>query len=332
MDLAAAARRRLPPDAAAYYETTAVYPPARDNERAWAAWRFVPRFGIDVSEVSTASELLGRAVAAPILLAPCAYTGYAHPDGEWAVARGAARTGTPYVVSSASTQAPASVPSAAATPCWFQLYVPGEAAEVERVVRDAEEAGFEALVVTLDAPIGSLRRIGYVPDAAEHDPFEHARPAGSPLNPAVTWDTVGQLVELTPLPVLVKGLLHPDDAVLAVERGARGVIVSNHGSRQLDGVVPTAVVLEDIAREVADCALVLVDGGVRSGRDVLRALCLGAHGALVGRPYLWALAVGGEDGVDLLMRRYHLELENALALTGCRRIADAARPLVRWQP
>ena len=110
------------------------------------------------------------------------------------------------------------------------------------------------------------------------------------------------------------------------------MIVSNHGSRQLDGVVPTAVVLEDIAREVADRALVLVDGGVRSGRDVLRALCLGAHGALVGRPYLWALAVGGEDGVDLLMRRYHLELENALALTGCRGIADAARPLVRWQP
>ena len=285
-----------------------------------------------MSDVSTTTELFGRAVPAPILLAPCAYTGHAHPDAEWAVARGAARTGTPYVVSSASTQSPASVPSSAATPCWFQLYVPGGASEVERVVRDAEEAGFEALVVTLDAPIGSLRRIGYVPDAAEHDPFEHARPAGSPLNPAVTWDTVGQLVELTPLPVLVKGLLHPDDAVLAVERGARGVIVSNHGSRQLDGVVPTAVVLEDIAREVADRALVLVDGGVRSGRDVLRALCLGAHGALVGRPYLWALAVGGEDGVDLLMRRYHLELENALALTGCRRIADAARPLVRWQP
>jgi len=322
----------LPPDAATYYETTAVHPPSRDNERAWAGWRFVPRFGIDVSEVSTATDFFGRTVAAPILLAPCAFAGHAHPDGEWAVARGAARTGTPYVVSSASTQAPASVPPAAATPCWFQLYVPGSTPEMERLVREAEDAGFEALVVTVDAPIGSLRRIGYVPDAAEHDPFEHARPAGSPLNPAVTWATVGEVAALTTLPVLVKGILSPDDAVLAVDRGARGVVVSNHGGRQLDGVVPTAVVIEEIAAAVADRALVLVDGGVRSGRDVLRALCLGAHGALVGRPYLWALAVAGEDGVDLLMRRYHLELENALALTGCRGIADATRPLVRWHP
>ena len=131
--------------------------------------------------------------------------------------------------------------------------------------------------------------------------------------------------------MLVKGVLHAEDAKLAVERGARGVIVSNHGSRQIDGVIPTALVLEDITRAVADRALVLVDGGIRSGRDVLRALCLGAHGALVGRPYLWALAVAGEDGVDLLMRRYHLELENVLALTGCRRIADSTRSLVRWQ-
>ena len=135
MELEAAARRRLPPDAATYYETTAVHPPSRDNERAWASWRFVPRFGIDVGEVSTATDFFGRTVAAPILLAPCAFAGHAHPDGEWAVARGAARTGTPYVVSSASTQAPASVPPAAATPCWFQLYVPGSAPEMERLVR-----------------------------------------------------------------------------------------------------------------------------------------------------------------------------------------------------
>jgi 4-hydroxymandelate oxidase len=292
----------------------------------------VPRFGIDVSEVTTSTEFFGRAVPAPVLLAPCAFAGYAHPDGEWAVARGAAQTGTPYVVSSASSKAPATVPPAAATPCWFQLYVPRSVPEIERVVREAEDGGFEALVVTVDAPIASLRRIGYVPDAAERDPFLHGRPAGSPLNPAVTWGTIEEVAALTTLPVLVKGVLHPDDAVLAVDRGARGVIVSNHGSRQLDGVVATAVVLEDIAKAVATRALVLVDGGVRSGRDVLRALCLGAHGALVGRPYLWALAAAGEDGVDLLMRRYHLELENALALTGCRRIGDAARPLVRWHP
>ena len=331
-ELAARARERLTPEAATYYETTAVHPPAHDNERAWAMWRLVPRFGVDVSRVSTATAFFGREVPAPLLLAPCAFGGYAHPDGEWAAARGAARTGTPFVVSSASTKDQMTVPGAASTPCWCQVYVPHTDAEVERVVRGAEDSGFEAIVVTVDAPIGSLRRRGYIPDADEHDPFEHARPSGSPLNPNVTWPTIERISGLTTLPVLVKGVLCPGDAGAAVEHGARGVIVSNHGSRQIDGVVPTAVVLEDIARAVADRALVLVDGGIRSGRDVLRALCLGAHGALVGRPYLWALAVAGEDGVDLLLRRYHLELENALALTGCRTVADADRALVRWYP
>jgi len=323
---------RLAPNAATYYETTAVHPPARDNERAWASWRFVPRFGIDVSEVATSTTFFGRSMPAPLLLAPCAFAAFAHPDGEWAVARGAARTGTPYVVSSASSKEQATIPASAATPCWFQLYVPRAAPDVERIVRAAEDGGFEALVVTVDAPVASLRRTGYVPDAGERDPFEHGRPSGSPLNPAVTWTTVAEVVALTALPVLVKGVLHPDDALRAVECGARGVIVSNHGGRQLDGVVPTALVVEEIAGAVADRALVLVDGGIRSGRDVLRALCLGAHGALIGRPYLWALAVGAEDGVDLLLRRLHLELENALALTGCRSIADAGRALVRWHP
>jgi isopentenyl diphosphate isomerase/L-lactate dehydrogenase-like FMN-dependent dehydrogenase len=331
-ELEAAARQRLTPEAATYYETTAVHPPARDNERAWAMWRFVPRFGVDVSQVSTTASFFGREVPAPLLLAPCAFGGYAHPDGEWAVARGAARTGTPFVVSSASSKEQTTVPGAASTPCWCQVYVPRTDTDVERVVRGAEESGFEAIVVTVDAPIGSLRRRGYVPDADEHDPFEHARPAGSPLNPAVTWSTLEHIVGLTALPVLVKGVLCPADAEAAVQRGVRGVIVSNHGSRQLEGVVPTAVVIEEVAAAVAGRALVLVDGGVRSGRDVLRALCLGAHGALVGRPYLWALAVAGEDGVDLLLRRYQLELENALALTGCCTIADAGRALVRWYP
>jgi len=292
----------------------------------------VPRVAVDVGAVTTATSFFGRPAPAPLLLAPCAYTGHAHPDGEWAVARAAARSGTPYVVSSASTKEQSSVPASAATPCWFQLYVPPAEADVERVVRSAEDGGFEALVVTLDAPIGSLRRLGYVPDAAEHDPFTHGRPAGSPLNPAVTWSTVEQITTLTTLPVLVKGLLRADDAVKAVDRGARGVVVSNHGGRQLDGVVPTAVVIGEIAEAVAGRALVLVDGGVRTGRDVLRALCLGAHGALIGRPYLWALAVGAEDAVDLLIRRIHLELENALALTGCRGVGDADRSLVRWHP
>ncbi|HZQ86260.1 MAG TPA: alpha-hydroxy acid oxidase [Acidimicrobiales bacterium] len=331
-ELEAAARHHLTPEAATYYETTAVHPPTRDNERAWAMWRFVPRFGVDVSAVSTATSFFGHAAPAPLLLAPCAFGGYAHPDGEWAAARGAARTGTPYVVSSASTKEQVTVPGASSTPCWCQVYVPRADTDLERVVRGAEESGFQAIVVTVDAPIGSLRRRGYIPDADEHDPFEHARPSASPLNPAVTWRTLERIVGMTQLPVLVKGVLHPGDADAAIEHGVRGVVVSNHGSRQLDGVIPTAAVIEEIAAAVAGRGLVLVDGGVRSGRDVLRALCLGADGALVGRPYLWALAVAGEEGVDLLLRRYHLELENAMALTGCCTVADADRAMVRWYP
>jgi 4-hydroxymandelate oxidase len=326
------ARAQLTTEAAVYYETTATYPPSRDNEVAWRSWRLVPRFGIDVSHVTTEVQMLGTVMPAPILLAPCAFAGYADPDGEWAIARAAAKNDVTYVVSAASSKPPESVPGAAAARCWFQLYVPGDADEVVRVIRGAEEAGFEAIVVTLDAPIGSLRHVGFVPYASDEDPFSFARPGGTSLNPKVSWQTLQDVAHLTALPVLVKGLLHPDDARRALDHGARGVIVSNHGARQLDGVIATALVVEEVAGAVGDRMLVLVDGGIRSGRDVLRALCLGAHGALVGRPHLWALAVAGEAGVDLLMRRMRLELENALALTGCRSINDVNRDLLRWHP
>jgi 4-hydroxymandelate oxidase len=172
--------------------------------------------------------------------------------------------------------------------------------------------------------------VGFVPYPSDQEPFSFARPGGTLLNARLTWKTIEDIATGTALPVLVKGVLHAEDACRALEFGARGIVVSNHGGRQLDGVVPTALVVEEIAAAVADRMVVLVDGGIRSGRDVLRALCLGAHGALVGRPYLWALAVAGQAGVDLLMRRMCLELENALALTGCRTVDDARRDLLRW--
>jgi 4-hydroxymandelate oxidase len=198
------------------------------------------------------------------------------------------------------------------------------------MLAEAAEAGFGAVVVTVDAPVGSIRRHGYVPDRVEVDPMTRARPNASPLNPAVTWKTIERIVALSSLPVLVKGVLRPDDARAAVLHGAAGVIVSNHGARQLEGVIPTAVVLEKIAAVVAPVP-VLVDGGIRSGRDVLRALCLGASAVLIGRPYLWALAIAGVPGVKELVLRMRLELENALALTGCSTPADADRELlVRW--
>jgi 4-hydroxymandelate oxidase len=236
------------------------------------------------------------------------------------------------VVAQTSTKSPREVAKSAPDTCWFQLYVPREVAALEPLLVEAADAGFGAFVVTLDAPVASMRRDGYVPDGSSVDPTRRARPGASPLNPSVTWQTVERIVEMSSLPVLVKGVLRPDDARAAVLHGAAGVIVSNHGGRQLDGVVPTAMVLEKIAA-VAAPAPVLVDGGIRSGRDVLRALCLGADAVLIGRPYLWALAINGAAAVTELLLRYRLELENALALTGCRTPADAARDLlVRWSP
>ena len=278
--------------------------------------------------MSTTTDLFGAAIAAPILLAPCAFVGHAHPGGELAVARAAMATGTPYVVASTATIAPDEVARAAPGTCWLQCYVPRDEQQLAPTIAGAADAGFAAVVVTLDAPVGSLRRHGYVPDRQGVDPLVRGRPHASPLNPSVTWSTIKRIVRLTSLPVLVKGLLHPDDARAAHEHGARGVIVSNHGERQLDGVVPTAVVLETIAS--AASGLVLVDGGIRTGRDVLRALCLGAHAVLIGRPYLWALAIAGEAGVAELLVRLQLEFENALALTGCSSAADADRALLRY--
>jgi 4-hydroxymandelate oxidase len=327
LEMAELARQHLTADAATYFETTAVFPPARHNEAAWAKWRFVPRVGRDVTSVSTAVELFGAAMAAPILLAPCAFVGHAHPDGELAVGRAAAATGTTYVVPSTAT-VPADVARHAPGRCWLQLYVPTDAEQLARTLAGATDAGFGAVVVTLDAPVASIRQHGYRPDRGADDPLARARPHASPLSPSVTWSTIERIVALTSLPVLVKGLLHPDDACAAFECGARGVIVSNHGERQLDGVVPTAVVLESIAS--AATGSVLVDGGIRNGRDVLRALCLGADAVLIGRPYLWALAIAGEAGVAELLARLRVEFENALALTGCRSAADADRSLLRY--
>jgi len=326
--MAQAARQHLTADAATYFETTAVFPPTHHNEAEWAKWRFVPRVGRDVASVSSAIELLGTTIATPILLAPCAFVGRAHPDGELAVARAAAATATTYVVAATSTVAPADVARHAPGTCWLQLYVPDDAQRLGPTLTGAADAGFAAVVVTMDAPVASIRRHGYMPDRGATDPLVRGRPHASPLNPSVTWSTIEDLVGRTSLPVLVKGVLHPDDARAAFEHGARGVIVSNHGERQVDGVVPTAMVLEAVAS--AASGYVLVDGGVRTGRDVLRALCLGAHAVLIGRPYVWALAIAGEAGVAALLVRLRAEFENALALTGCRNASEADRSLLRY--
>jgi len=220
LELAAAAGRHLSAEAAIYFETTAVFPPTHDNESAWAQWRFAPRVARDVAEVSTAVELLGTKMGSPILLAPCAYAGHAHPEGEVAVARAAATAGSTFVVSSAAGVEPGDVARGASGPCWLQVYVSRDEQQVAPMLARAESAGFRAVVVTVDAPVASIRRSGYVPDRGYVDPMLRARPHASPLNPSVTWSTIERIAGLTSLPVLVKGVLRADDARAAIDHGA----------------------------------------------------------------------------------------------------------------
>jgi 4-hydroxymandelate oxidase len=260
--------------------------------------------------------VLGTPVALPILPAPCAYNGIAHADAEAAVARAAGAVGTIQVVSSASTLPLEEIAKARGAPQWYQLYTDQDPRVTDERMKAAADAGFRALVFTLDAPVGGPRYHGY--------PERGFGPVatGSSLDPTLDWREIDRIAGRSRLPVVLKGILHPADAALAAEHGAAAVIVSNHGGRQLDGAIPTALALPEIVEAVAGRVEVLVDGGIRSARDVLRALALGARAVLIGRPYLWALAIAGEEGVRELFQRLGEELQSALMLTGQ---ADASR-------
>jgi isopentenyl diphosphate isomerase/L-lactate dehydrogenase-like FMN-dependent dehydrogenase len=309
----------------------------RDNRRAFRRWRLRPRMLVDVSGCSTGSTVLGAPVSFPVLVAPTALHRLAHPDGEGATARAAARAGTVMCLSTIATMTPAEV--AAAAPGgrrWFQVYVFRDRGVTRSFVAQAEENGYEALVLTVDAPRFGHRerdlRTGFVV------PPEHAVPSftaavGGPVaataaemaeqfDPTLSWRDVEELASESSVPLLVKGVLTADDARLARDHGAAGVVVSNHGGRQVDGVLASLDALPEVVEAVGHDLEVFVDGGVRRGTDVLVALALGARAVLVGRPVLWGLAVAGEEGVFRVLELFRLELERALALCGCASPAD----------
>ncbi len=306
------------------------------NREAWGKLSLRPRVLRPVAAVSTATTLLGLELAHPIGVAPMGYQGLLHAEAELATARGAAAAGALNVVSTRSSRSLEEIAAAAPhAPRWFQLYVLRDRDWTAELVRRAAAAGYRALVLTGDTPaLGRKRRDernGFVV------PDEHARgnlrvPRESPevqQDPAVCFDDIGWLRELSDLPVLVKGVLRADDARLCLEAGAAGVIVSNHGGRQLDGAIATAAALPEVAAAVADNGVVLVDGGIDSGVDVVRALALGADAVLVGRPVAWALAAGGADGVADLLEELAADLAGALTLAGCASLADCTADLVR---
>ena len=319
----------------------------RENVAAWGHWRLRPRVLNDVREISTATELLGKPLAMPILVAPVAYQRMAHPDAERGMAAGAAAAGTAMCLSTLSTTRPAEV--AAAAPegrHLFQLYAFKDAGVTRALMDEAIEAGFEAILVTADAPPGGNR------ERDRRNRFTLPEELGTPsltaatggeralsieqtfalMNHALTWADVAELASECSIPVFVKGLVTAEDAELALEHGAAGVVVSNHGGRQLDRCLATADALPEIVDAIDGRAAVLVDGGIRRGIDVATALALGADAVLVGRPALWGLAAGGREGVAAVLGLLRDELRLTLGLCGCTAPGDLSRAHVQRAP
>ncbi|MGW2332213.1 alpha-hydroxy acid oxidase [Streptomyces sp. NPDC001700] len=313
------------------------------NRTALDRVRLVPRALRDVSECSTASTLLGRAVSMPVATAPMGYQKLVHPEGELAAARGAKDAGVPFTVGTLSSVPLERVAEVGGT-TWFQLYWLRDRAMSYELVRRAEDAGCAALILTVDVPWMGRRlrdvRNGFsLPPEVEAANFtvgaasEAHRPApgGSALAAhtsttfaaSLSWSDVRELRSRTELPLILKGILDPADAVRAVECGADAVVVSNHGGRQLDGAIPAVDALEAVCAAVDGRIEVLVDSGFRGGADVLKALALGASGALVGRPLLWGLAAGGEAGAREVLGLLATELRDALGLAGCGSVSEA---------
>ncbi len=319
----------------------------RENVEAWGRWRLRPQVLAGLGEWETGAEVLGAETSMPVLVAPVAYQGLVDPEGEVAMARAAAAAGTVMCLSTLATRRPSEV--AAAAPegrRWFQLYCFRDSGVTDALVAEAVESGFEAIVVTVDAPRGGNRerdrRTSFeipaglgVPSVAAAMGVERAvtiEETFALMNPALGWSDLEVLAGECDLPVLVKGVLTPEDAELAVGHGAAGVVVSNHGGRQLDRSLATADALPEIAETVDGRATVLVDGGIRRGIDVATALALGADAVLVGRPALWGLAAAGEEGARRVLELLRDELELALVLCGCSSPAELTRAHLRKAP
>lgn len=303
----------------------------------------VPRVLRDVSACDTGSTLLGRPVALPLATAPVAYQQLLHPDGEDATARAAAAAGVPFVAGTLSSVPIERIATAGGT-VWFQLYWLRDTGAVLDLVRRAEDAGCQAVMVTVDVPWMGRRprdiRNGFaLPPhvrAANLDTTDtaHRRRADASavaahtsqaLSPALTWQSIENLRAHTRLPVVLKGVLAAEDARRAVEFGVDALVVSNHGGRQLDGAVPSVDALAEVVEAVGGACEVLFDSGIRGGVDVLRALALGADGVLAGRPLMWGLAAGGEAGARRVLDLFAAELRDAMGLAGCATVAEARR-------
>jgi isopentenyl diphosphate isomerase/L-lactate dehydrogenase-like FMN-dependent dehydrogenase len=342
-DFEAAARERLHPGAHDYIAGGAGDEHTlRENRAAFQRWELRPRVLVDISSVSTATTVLGTEVALPVLVAPTAFQQLANAEGELATARGAAAAGTIMCLSTLSSASPAELAAAApGAPQWFQLYWSRDRGFTQGLVEAASASGFSALVLTVDLPVAGRRErdvraafrlpvdlpLPNIPQELRGDDFHTALHAV--VDDTLTWRDLEWLRSICSLPLVVKGILTSEDALLAAEHGAAAVVVSNHGGRQLDGVPPTLDVLPEVVEAVGERVEVLLDGGIRRGIDVLKALALGARATLSGRSVLWGLAAGGEEGVTSVLELLRRELELGLKLLGCPSPNDVTRGHVR---
>ena len=322
-----------------------------ENVVAWDRLRVRPRVLVDVSQVDCRTTVLGQPIAMPVLTAPCAFNALAHPDGERAVARAATAAGIIQVVSTAATTSLEDV-AAVPGPRWFQLYCYRDREVTRALVLRAEAAGYAALCVTVDVPYLGRRerevRGGFhLPPGvtlrnlemhaadrivAAHGESGLTNYVNSLWDPALTWESLDWLRSITRLPIVVKGILTAEDARLALDHGVAAIIVSNHGGRQLDGAVSGAEALPEVVDAAMGRGEVLVDGGIRRGAHVMKALALGARAVLIGRPYLWGLGVGGEAGVRDVLDILRREIVLAMALAGCPGVAQIGAGLLSGRP
>ncbi len=306
-----------------------------ENRRAFERVAIRPRVLVDVSRVDTATTLLGDPVAAPIMIAPTGPQGAMCAEGEVATARAAGRAGLAMVASSGSNRTIEDIAAAAGAPLWLQLYLYAERERTLALVRRAETAGCRAIALTVDSPrFGRKERSLRTED--QFDWPDAANLAGLPPPPApplrgapATWADVDWLMSATRLPLVLKGVLTAEDADMAASRGVAGIVVSNHGGRQLDGVVASLEALPEVVAAAGGKCEIYLDGGVRRGTDVLKALALGARAVLVGRPVLWGLAAAGEAGVTDVLAMLTSELELAMRIAGRPTLADIDRTAVR---
>lgn len=327
------ASRRLSPATWDYYSGgSGDHVTLRRNLAAFERLQLLPRMLRGVSTARVATTVLGAPIDMPILVAPMSMQGLACAEGDCATARAAGSLGTLMVAATEASCRLEDIAGAAGAPLWFQLYVYRRRSLAERLVRRAEAAGYRAIVLTVDAPRWGRWERDTAPlelaPGIENANFPELEDAE--MEPAaLTWDDVAWLRSLTHLPIVLKGILTVDDALRAAESGAAGIVVSNHGGRELDGVPASVEMLPEIAAAVADRVEVYLDGGIRRGTDVLKALALGARAVLVGRPVLWGLGADGEAGVRGVLELLRDDLEHAMVLAGCADLTEVDSRLVR---